>query len=487
MSAVDETPNTTIYSTSSSNLSLLSLGSVNSDTSVKSFLDSDDGLLSTEGTLIECVAYIWGFVIKKITETVHPTDIQVMSNNTDSTTYLKAEKLKDYIRKLNIFTEKYKENKNKDYKDEVVWIKELETLYTEIQYENIKPAKDEITEIFTLALESQSLRNMFMPNDLEPDSSGLKLTPEQIKIFQIEVASDRVNRKLGKLLKVEQVIHNLMSRLKLRKLVLNRSRRTSPNIPVGEQQPTFAEKFLDVVHNMDTALTWIDEPAANNIDSTEELEELRKIRATIFDKLTNLQSELTGQPCGEESTQKAMELVNDNDESIFTFPSSNTNSLKKRSFEPYKSNIKSDIPEKKVKQCVEEPLSQTLKDTLTPVVEEAKSIVEPVADEAITIQTLLTQLNEAKSELQKETIVQELNQNETLSFDPVPSNDEVMLDINFILGIYTPESPTPAPAGGKRKKPHKITRRNKQKGSNRRRPNKKRKTAKHAKRFTKKH
>jgi hypothetical protein len=478
-----------ISNTSSNNLSLLSLGSVNSHTSVESFLESDSNLLSTESTLIECVAYIWSFAIERFTDVGQSSDNSTLAK-TDSSTFQDVKKLKEYFDFLNTFTKTYKEKKTTDLNfDEVSWINSLEKQYKDIQ--NNKPVNEDIIKIFTLVLESQSLRKMFMPNDLEPDSSGLNLTPEQIKLFKIEVVSNTVNIKLGKLLKVEQVIHNLMSRLKLRKLVLNRSRRTSPNIPVGEQQPTFAEKFLDVVHNIDTALTWIDEPEVpvtdNIIDHEIELKELRDIRATILTKLTSLQSELTGQPCEEHPTQEAMDLAvsNNKDEN-------NSSNSKKRSTDSNKLD-KTLNPEKK--PCV-------TKTHITPVVRNAIVLVTPIEDTTIfhftpavspntKITNILSDINKVKHEFTSNAgvIVQELIQNETQELsEPVPSNDEVMLDINFILGIYTPESPASTlHVGGKRKKPHKITRRNKQKGSNRRRPNKKRKTAKRVKRFTKKH
>jgi hypothetical protein len=483
-----------------SNLSLLSLGTFGSDASsyktVNSFLDSDNNLLATESTLIDVVAKIWNIVSQNITKSIQPSNISETPIKTKTPTYQNAQKLKDYIDKLNNFTNEYKQKKNNSNVVELEWIKKLEELYTNIQNVETKPTKDEITELFTLALESESLRNMFMPNNLVPDSSGLKLTPEQIKLFQIEVATDKVNTKLGKLLKVEQVIHNVMSRLKLRKLVLNRIKLNTP--PPVEEAPTFTEKFLDVVHNIDTALTWIDEPVNNEpVQKTElnelnelkelkeliELKELRAIRTTIVAKLKDLQTELTGQLCNHEpNSQEIMNFY------VRDTPAEEGEVVSETGFKNILGNKKKysqetpkdDSSQKKQKPCVSNTLGNAVKTTMSIVKPDdtTKSDENPSAE----IENLLSKLKDAKQRLETQDISTELFTNEYRLSET--SLKETPIDINFILGIKSGDN---SPNGGKRKKSHKLTRRNKQKGSNRRRANKKGKTAKRAKRSTKKH
>jgi hypothetical protein len=219
-------------------------------------------------------------------------------NIKDSTTLQNAETLKTYITNLNEFTTEYRKvyksgkfQQTDTFDTEFGAIDNLLKKYSQL----IKPQDEIVNKIFDIAIKSQELREEFniVINDAKiiQDINKLKLTPDQAKLFKLEVIEGEVTAKRTKFKKVQRVLENVISRLRIRKRVLKRKYKSVATEPATL---TVTDKFLDVVHNIDTALTWMDpEPTGLTPDeiAIEEVE-LMNIRANINAKLQDLQDSI---------------------------------------------------------------------------------------------------------------------------------------------------------------------------------------------------
>ena len=319
----------------------------------------------------------------------------------------------------------------------------------------------------------------------------LNLTPEQAKLFKLEVIGDKVTAKRMKFKKVQRVLENVISRLRIRKRVLER-------IKPGATEPitlTVTEQFLDVVHNIDTALTWMD-PAPEQAGLTQDeiaLEEveLMNIRANINAKLQDLQDSII-------ALSKKRSLPDGLDE-VQSPESTNDIQPSKRTKHDFQcSNV--------INKC------ETSAEPTTPLTP-PNADLSPI-DTMVTlttptecmsdIQTILGKLREAagkaKAAAAEAAAAKDAEASSVFAFAATQDPDVVAILASLQNSIKYNESMSSIdlghPTGGNHKKSHKTTRRhktkrnksygNQTKGSIRRRHNKRGKTAKRMKRSMKK-
>ena len=465
-------------------LSFISVGTL-SVTTAQDLINSDNDLLSNEVTVLDLIAKLWDYMILHLITPAQASAVERDQTPIENT----VNKIRNYILLLNRFISVYKykdlnENKLKP-------ILELEQIYIDINNPDTKPSSDDIENTFKLALGSGIIQNFLkiIPDvNLDKVIDSLNLTPQQSELLKTERINAKIIAKLDKLLKVEKVIHNVMSRLKLRKLVLQRLSNMDSNTAV--QPPTVAEKFLDVVNNLDGALVWMDPdvpkvPAESPSQDSADIDliELRNIRANIYKKLSVLQENLNGtcQTPEDDSTQKIMDNLLPDMPNTFDSNSIDTSPPPAPSVSNKDDVITQNQSSKKPKMQT----THTCKPNVTQAIENILPVVKAIPDDDTDLTYTLPQFQDALTSFKNQDLISELFDIQQTGQTGQHGFNTAEEDIAFILlGLSNDIKP---PEGGRRKKSHKITRRNKKKGSNRRRPNKKGKTAKRAKRSMKKH
>ena len=495
--------------TASQHLTLLSLGSDNNSLNSLMSIDREaDGLIATEGTFLDIFANIWDWGLKNITNNnifLNPnTDIVI--NQADSLTLQNSEQLIKYIEKLNAFTTEYKtaytkgkfKSTTNNSKNELEAITKLLTRYDTTL--KTPPTDDIVNKIFDIATNSQDLQtklNIRINNDETTETANLlNLTPEQAKLFKLEVIGDKVTAKRMKFKKVQRVLENVVSRLRIRKRVLER-------IKPGATEPitlTVTEQFLDVVHNIDTALTWMD-PAPEQAGLTQDeiaLEEveLMNIRANINAKLQDLQdsiialSKKRSLPDGIDEVQSP-ESTNDIQPSKRTkhdFKCSNVINKCKTSAEPTTPLTPPNADLSPIDTMVTLTTPTECMSDIQTILGKLREAAE-AADAAPTTPSVFT-FNSAPAAIE--------NDPDVVAIENDPDVVAILASLqNSIKYNESMSSIDLGPStGGNHKKSHKTTRRhktkrnkpygNQTKGSIRRRHNKRGKTAKRMKRSTKK-
>lgn len=460
------------FSEASGRLTTLSLGTSINTTTTRSLLQSDNDLLATEGTFLDMFATIWDWGIRNLYGITIVNTSNEPINLNDSSTNKNVATLTNYMKNLNQFITKYNTYKSNQLATstpdkELVVITDLISKYEKLP--QLSLSDKDVDIIFNvIAPKSSSLRTILgikTPN-ISKQAKDLNLTPDQAALFKLELTTDASKTKHIKLRKVQRVLANVISRLRLRRMVLVRL----GNKP--DQPTNVTEKILDVVHNLDTALTWMDSPTITEQDEAYELElkNLRDTRANIHDKLQQILNEINGKPSNTDNIDTLPEI---SDETGLTTPR-----------QMMTNDYHDSSPTKRAR-------TGTLLDN---TIQKMVDITEPVEDNTNKIPEVIDTLKHAAN------LIQNIQTELMAQPDLIGSSTE---DIAFILTNlsnsiesadtdlpnYPPPLPplvnnTNSPSGGK--KSHKTTRRNKMKGSRRRGNNKHVKTAKRMKRSTKK-